>query len=138
MIVTHRKPIDISSIPKANREWFSIIANMTNQFCEERLDDGYAEICQHVAGKLARKRDNKVTRGKKEIWAAGIIYAVGQMNFLFDKSFEPYQSADDICQYFGTSKSTTSQKAKLIQDLVGMDDYWDPEYSTPHMLNNIR
>ena len=134
----HRKPIDISSIPKANREWFSIIANMTNQFCEERLDDGYAEICQHVAGKLARKRDNKVTRGKKEIWAAGIIYAVGQMNFLFDKSFEPYQSADDICQYFGTSKSTTSQKAKLIRDLVGMDDYWDPEYSTPHMLNNIR
>ena len=130
-----RKQIEISSIPKANREWFTTIAEMTNQFCNERLDEDYAGLCRHVAGKLARKRDNKITRGKREIWAAGIIYAVGQMNFLFDKSFEPYQSADDICQYFGTSKSTTSQKAKLIRDLIGMDDYWDPEYSTSYMRN---
>jgi len=133
---TQKKPDDISSIPKANREWFIAITEMTDTFCNERLDDEYAGICRHVAGKLARKRDNKITRGKREIWAAGIIYAVGQMNFLFDSSFEPYQSADDICQYFGTRKSTTSQKAKLIRDHIGMNDYWDPEYSTSHMQNN--
>lgn len=130
-----RKPVDFSSIPKATRDWFMAISKMTDAFCNERLDEDYAGLCRYVAGKLARKRDNKISRGKREIWAAGIIYAVGQMNFLFDKSFEPYQSADDICQYFGTSKSTTSQKAKLIRDLIGMDDYWDPEYSTSYMRN---
>jgi len=130
-----RKPVDFSSIPKATRDWFMAISKMTDAFCNERLDEDYAGLCRYVAGKLARKRDNKISRGKREIWAAGIIYAVGQMNFLFDKSFEPYQSADDICQYFGTSKSTTSQKAKLIWDLIGMDDYWDPEYSTSYMRN---
>lgn len=109
---------------------------MTNRFCHERLVDEYAEICQFVTGKLARKRDTKITWGKREIGAAGIMYAVGRMNFLFDRSFEPYQSADDICQYFGTSTSTTSQKANLISDLIGMHDYWDPEYSTSYMLKN--
>jgi len=74
-------------------------------------------------------------RGKIPIWASGIIYAVGQINFLFDTSFELYQSADDICSYFGTSKSTVSQKATMIRDLIGMDGYWDPKYSTSRMMN---
>ena len=72
-------------------------------------------------------------RGKCSIWAAGIVYAVGQMNFLFDSSFEPYQTTDDICQFFGTKKSSTSQKAKLIRDIVGMKDFWDSEFSTAKM-----
>ncbi|MCA1915456.1 DUF6398 domain-containing protein [Methanospirillum hungatei] len=43
---------------------------MTDAFCNERLDEEYAGICRHVAGKLARKRDNKITRGKTIIWVA--------------------------------------------------------------------
>ena len=31
--------------------------------------------------------------GKLEIWAAGIIHAIGIVKFLFDKSSEPYASA---------------------------------------------
>lgn len=95
---------------------------MIDAFCDERLDDEYAEICRYVAGKLARNRDCQVLRGKIPIWASGIVYAVGQINFLFDTSFELYQPADDICSYFGTSKSTVSQKAKMIRDLIGWTD----------------
>lgn len=116
------------------REWYRAVTGMTDWFCDERLDSDYVELCRYVAGKLARRRNCQVTRGKIQIWALGIMYARGQVNFLFDKSFEPYQSADDICQYFETSKSTTSQKAKVIRDLIGMNDYWDPEYSTTMML----
>ncbi|MEX1028658.1 MAG: DUF6398 domain-containing protein [Paenibacillaceae bacterium] len=32
-----------------------------------------------------------------------------RLTFLFDKSFEPYVSVHDICSYFGTAQSTTSQ-----------------------------
>jgi hypothetical protein len=70
--------------------------------------------------------------GKLEIWASAIIYALGRINFLFDKSFEPYVSGDDISNYFGTSKSTTSQKAKFILDTFKMG-YYDDEFSTTHM-----
>jgi len=67
-----------------------------------------------------------------EIWVAAIIYAIGSINFLFDKSFEPCVSAQDISDYFGTSKSTVSQKAKLIRDMFKMG-HWDKEFSTTKM-----
>ncbi|HWQ66101.1 MAG TPA: DUF6398 domain-containing protein [Methanospirillum sp.] len=131
-----RNPVNTSSIPKVCRECFTAITDLTDRFCEERLDDEYAEICRTVAAKLARKKGSPILRGKSEVWAAGIIYAVGQMNFLFDRSFEPYQSAEDICTYFGTKKSTCSQKAKLIRDTVGMNNYWEPEFSTSRTLES--
>lgn len=64
-----------------NREWFTAITEIIDAFCDERLDDEYAEICRYVAGKLARNRDCQVLRGKIPIWVSGIIYAVGQINF---------------------------------------------------------
>ncbi len=138
-----RKPVDISSIPKAGRQSYTDISTLTDQFCDEHLDAEYREICRYVTAKMARKKGNPLNTGKDQIWAAGIVYAVGQVNFLFDRSFEPYQSADDICNFFQTKKSTTSQKAKMIRDAVNMNDYWDPEYSTADMLkrspyNNLR
>ena len=78
---------------------------------------------------MSRKRSIPFLSGKIEIWASAIVYALGQINFLFDKSFTPYQSADDICAYFGTSKSTTSQKAKIIRDMFKLG-YYDEEFST--------
>ena len=72
------------------------------------------------------------SHGKMEIWAAAIIYAIGRINFLFDKSFEPYVSGDDICDYFGTSRSTTSQKTRLILDTFNMT-YYDDDFSTSRM-----
>ena len=47
----------------------------------------------------------------------------------FDQSFEPCVSADEICDYFGTNKSTTAQKAKIIRDMFKLR-YWDDEFST--------
>jgi hypothetical protein len=70
-----------------------------------------------------------------EIWAAAIIYAIGQINFLFDQSFLPYNSPDEICSYFHTSKSTTSQKARIIRDMFHLG-YYDEEFSTKKMQDS--
>ena len=43
--------------------------------------------------------------GKLEIWAISVIYGLAQINLLFDKSFDPYLSADDMCNYFKTKKN---------------------------------
>jgi hypothetical protein len=37
--------------------------------------------------------------------ATGVVYALGQVNFLFDRSSEPYVSHDDLADAFGLSKS---------------------------------
>lgn len=106
-----------------------IIIEQISQFCDEKLDEEYKELCIKMAEKMARKRAVPFLTGKLEIWSASIIYAIGQINLLFDKSFEPYATPDDICNYFGTTKSTTSQKAKLIRDMFKLRHY-DNEFST--------
>ena len=69
-------------------------------FCEEYLDQelyGYAlELCEM----LGRKRKISITRGKKEIWAASIIYVIARLNFLFDPESEFFLSADTVCDFF--------------------------------------
>ncbi len=84
---------------------------------------------------MARKRAVPFLAGRVEIWAAAIVYALGGINFLFDKSFPPYVSPDSLCDHFGASQRTVSQKAKLIRDMFKMG-YYDPEFSTEHMREN--
>ncbi len=102
---------------------------MTAEFCNQYLDDEYKQLCEKMVMKMSRKRNVPYLSGRIEIWAASIVYAIGQINFLFDQSFEPCVNADEICDYFGTSKSTTAQKAKIIRDMFKLG-YWDDEFST--------
>ena len=92
-------------------------------------------LCEKLIQKMSRKKNVPFLSGHIEIWAASVIYAIGSINFLFDKSFEPYATSDNICNYFGTSKSTTSQKAKTIRDMFRLG-YWDREFSTNDMIES--
>ncbi len=40
-----------------------------------------------MAAALSRKRPSPLSTGRERSWAVGIIYALGQVNFLFDKGF---------------------------------------------------
>ena len=111
------------------------LLEMTGIFCSQKLDDDYFHLCEKLIKKLGRKRDVPFQRGKLEIWAAAVVYAIGSINFLFDKSFEPYMSAEQICEHFGTKSSTVSNKAREIRDLFRMS-YYDPEFSTQRMTNS--
>ncbi len=111
------------------------LIQMTNGFCDRYLDQEYKDLCEKLIRKMSRKRVVPFLSGRIEIWAAAVVYAIGSINFLFDKSFEPYAAADDICNYFGTSKSTTGQKAKTIRDMFKLY-YFDREFSTKEMQDN--
>lgn len=93
------------------------------------------ELAERLTQKLGRKRNVPFITGKPEIWAAAIIHALGSINFLFDKSFEPYVSVDELNDFFGTKKSTTGNKSKLIRDLLKLS-HWDKEFSTKRMNNS--
>lgn len=51
-----------------------------------RADQEYGELCRGLVGRLARKRPSPLMRGRPEICAAGVIYTIGSLNFLFDRS----------------------------------------------------
>lgn len=112
------------------------IASMVTTFCKERLDEEYEQLCEKMVRKLGRKRNKPLLTGRTEIWAAAVVYTVGSMNFLFDKSFEPYVSSADINDYFGTNSSTVSQKARTIRQLLKLSQYWDKDFSTRRMQAN--
>jgi hypothetical protein len=108
------------------------LIEMTDGFVDRYLDEDYKMLCRKLIDKMSRKRQVPFLSGRLEIWAAAVVYALGQINFLFDKSFEPYVSATDLCDYFGASQSTTSQKAKKIRDMFKMR-YFNEEFSTERM-----
>jgi hypothetical protein len=110
------------------------LLEMAGTFCAQKLDDDYLLLCEKLIKKLGRKKDVPFQRGKIEIWAAAVVYAIGSINFLFDKSFEPYMTPEQISEYFGTKNSTVSNKAREIKDMFGMW-HFSPEFSTQNMTD---
>lgn len=111
------------------------LLELTGSFCTQNLDEDYYQLCEKLISRLGKKKDVPFKRGKIEIWAAAVIHAIGSINFLFDKEFEPYITADQISEHFGTKKSTVSNKARQIRDMFNME-YFDSDFSTQQMAEN--
>jgi hypothetical protein len=109
------------------------LVDMVKEFCEKNLDDDYAILCEKLIKKLGRKKEVPFISGQINIWAAAIVHAIGSINFLFDKSFEPYITVDTINEYFVTKQSTVTNKSKQIKDMFKLG-YWDKDFSTQPMI----
>jgi len=114
-------------IPAAMRPAAEQVIALTDAVCADLLDEEYAALTRHVVAKLARKRPSPLQSGRATTWAGGVIWALGQVNFLFDRSSEPYVTHDDLADAFGLSKSTLSQKAKQVRDILQMT-WGKPEF----------
>jgi hypothetical protein len=77
--LTHSK-----SVPKAMQATYDTITALTDAFCRDHLDDEYLELARDMAAALCRKRPSPVSSGQPRTWACGIIYVLGQINFLSD------------------------------------------------------
>jgi hypothetical protein len=119
--------LDELKIPNATRPVAEEIIKITDVVCATLLDAEYAVLARQVVAKLARKRPSPLLSGRRATWAAGVVYALGQVNFLFDPSREPFLTADELSEAFGLAKSTMGSKAKQIRDLLKMD-YNSPEF----------
>jgi hypothetical protein len=108
-------------IPAATQPAAEAIIALTDQVCAELLDEEYASLARSVIAKLARKRPSPIQSGRASTWAGAVVYALGQINFLFDSATKPYATADDLSAAIGVAKSTLGAKAKQVRDLTKMD-----------------
>jgi Domain of unknown function (DUF6398) len=122
-------------IPKKMQPFYDAILALTDQVCREHLNDEYAALSRTAAAALSRKRPSPLERGKPESWACGIVYALGQVNFLFDRSQTPYVSAQDLAALFGVSQQTAGGKAKQVRDLLKMH-HFDWTWMLPSLQAN--
>lgn len=98
-------------------------------FCNEKLDEECAMLCTQLIQKLGRKRTYPLQSGRLEIWAAAAVYTICSINFIFSKDSRLSLTSYDICEYFGTSNSTTAQKSKTIKDLLKISQLYDSNFS---------
>jgi Domain of unknown function (DUF6398) len=119
--------LDELKIPKALRPVAEEIAEITDAVCGAILDEEYASLARLAVAKLARKRPSPLLNGRRATWAGGVLYALGQVNFLFDSSQEPHVTADELSAGLGVAKGTLSAKAKQVRDVLGID-HFSPEF----------
>ncbi|MDO9103428.1 MAG: DUF6398 domain-containing protein [Methylovulum sp.] len=122
-------------VPKNMQPVFDAIVALTGDFSSQHLNDEYAQLARYVTATLCRKRPSPLVSGHANTWACGIIYALGFVNFLFDKSEKPYISATDLCKGFNISTSTGSAKSKVVRDSLKMMQF-DPNWCLPSKLDN--
>ncbi|WP_139194312.1 DUF6398 domain-containing protein [Bacillus sp. MUM 13] len=111
------------------------LLKLTKEFSSQFLNKEYEELIEKLINKMARKREVPFLSGRIEIWAAAVIHALGTINFLFDKSAQPFVPVTDILEYFGTKQSTTSQKSKKIRDMFNMN-YFDSDFSIKSIIQD--
>ncbi len=125
---------DNESVPAKMRPIYDEIVELTDTFCKEHLTDEYAVLCRKMTVALCRKRHSPLESGRTKTWAAGIIYALGRTNFLFDKSQKPHMNASQLCELLDVSQNTASAKSKIILDLLDIIPL-DPRWSLPSQLD---
>jgi len=120
-------------VPKQMQDVYDQIVAITDAECQEHLNDEYAQLSRRLAAALARKRPSPLAQGRPKSWAAGIVYALGQLNFLFDPDQTPHTSAKALVELFGVSQQTAASKAKVIRDLLDIDMF-DWKWMLPSQL----
>jgi hypothetical protein len=124
-----------NTVPIAMQSVYAEIATLIDSFCWQHLNDEYATLSRELAAALARKRPSPLARGNPGIWACGIVYAIGTVNFLFDKAQTPHMKVEELCIAFGINQSSGANKAKQIRDLFGMYPF-DPQWSLPSKMGS--
>ena len=122
------------SVPAAAKPTYDAVVALTNKVCNEHLNNEYAQLARRLAGSLARKRPSPIMSGKPKSWACGIVYALGTVNFLWDKSQTPHMRADELCKLFDVSPATGSAKAMTIRKMFDMFQM-DPRWSLPSKMD---
>lgn len=120
-------------IPIAMREQAGQVIAVTDDVCTEHLDVEYARLARRLVARLARKRPSPLARGDARIWAAGVLYVLAQVNFLFDRSQSPHMSSAELAAATGVKPTTMANKAAMINRLLDIGVY-EPELMRVAML----
>ena len=121
-------------VPESLQAVYDEITNSSDAFCREYLNEEYADLARKMAATLARKRPSPLVNGRADSWAAGILYTLGQVNFLFDKSQSPHMRADELCKRIGVSQQTAGGRAQKIREMLDIFQM-HPDWTIPSRMD---
>ena len=121
-------------VPAALQDKYDAITQATDAFCDQRLNDEYKQVIRLATAALSRKRPSPLLKGKDNAWAAGVVHAVGMVNFLFDPSQTPHCKASEIQAHFGVGASTRSSRSGEAREALDMGQL-SPEWTLASRLD---
>jgi hypothetical protein len=121
-------------VPESMQAVFNEIVSISDDFCKQHLNEEYAELARQMTATLARKRPSPLVNGRANSWAAGILYTLGHVNFLFDKSQSPHLRADELCKRIGVSQQTASGRAQKIREMLNIFQM-HPDWTLPSRVD---
>lgn len=87
--MTRRQSASSHAVPKTILQRYREVSALTDAFCCEHLNDDYAALSRRAIAALCRKRPSPLMSGNVNTWACAVVYALGQINFLDDRSMAP-------------------------------------------------
>lgn len=127
-------PIELR-VPPGLRERVAAILRITDGIASDQLDEEYRDLARALVGKLARKRPSPQARGDEAIWAGTVLYALGQINYLFDPRNDPHLTGDALAAAVDVPQMTLTNKAKAVRDLLRLRPL-DREFARREHLAN--
>jgi len=121
---------ELPKVPDATKARFAEIVEIIGALCKEKLNDEYYGLATELTAKIARKRPSPLLSGSQKTWAAGIVHALGMVNFLFSKTESPHLSSKELREWFGLGESTINGKSKIIRKMFKMT-YLHPVFCLP-------
>ena len=110
-----------STVPQSLKPVFDAVVASTDSVCSDRLDRDYRDLARRMVAALCRKRPSPLVSGQPRTWAAGVVYTLGQINFLMDPHSRPHMTTADLATAFGVGQSTIHAKARVIQQALKTD-----------------
>ena len=98
------------------------LTEMVEDFCDEYLNEEYKQESLEIIEKMASGKSVYFKRGKLEVWSSAIIYAICQINSLFDESNENHITRKDILTYFNTKQNMVAKKARNLIDIYKLNE----------------
>lgn len=127
------KNYQLPKVPENVHTSFTAVCHIMANLCKTKLNEEYFQVSVKLAAKIARKRPSPLLTGNATTWAAGIIHAIGMVNFLFDKTQTPHMTSGELCEWFALGQSTVSAKSKIIRNMLKISQ-WDSIWCLPSRL----
>ena len=124
-------------VPQKRRGRFTHIAESIVKFGHQHLDDEITGFALELWARVCRKKDAICERGKPEVWAASAVHAIARMNFLYDRTKPNHIEFGDVCDHFGTKKTTVGNKATQIERTLKLSPRGEPGLVRRDLLERL-
>ena len=108
------------------------VKKLISQFGKKRLHDTYTGFALRLCDAIAGSDLLNIHRGRIEIWAAAIVYAIARLNFLFSSETPHHLTPDELCDWFKVKKQTVGNKASVIRTTLDLF-YNDERFCAAHV-----